>query len=740
MAIPDPNPVRDALLGQVLRGSSGIGYHVRDLVGEGGQGWVFRASWDDADGMVVVVKVLRPDVIADDSLKRFQREALVLRMLSQQANPCPYVVRFYDHFETQLRIGDRAPVKLPFTVLEYVRGTTLERVLAASAGRGLPLDRVRRLFRHVVQALDYVHAQNVVHRDLKPSNVLLTLGDAEEIAKVTDFGLVKIVSGNMERTAQVAGASIGYAPPEQYEKGNRRVGPHTDVFSLAALLFEMLVGVPAYPFRPGENPLIVLTRILNDVRPSLRKTKALISPELAGRGAVVDAIDREIARALDPDPAKRHANAVELFQAVDPHLRAALEQPPTARGAFREAGVFDSDVLSQRVPGLSSNRAASPTPHPSRPPPAPTGSPSRFPPPQSVPPVSVPRGADGTLPLSQRGRGSPAERTAPLGGNVPGSSPARPPSAALTPPSSRRAWRWTTLAAGTRESGAYRAAMFADSGDRVLAVGSEGFCRISASERKPVPIAAPMPFAFTDVEGIARIGSSDILVHGRSGLVAQVSASLADCEPWLTPDPHMAFLGAYVEGDIVTLVGERITAGQSAGVVVRYHGGRLGAHAVVASCGALHAVAPWHDGGMVACGDLGALVRFAAGQAEYVGSACTAHLYAIRAVSGDGDGAEAVAVAVGSRGHAARIDAQFQATLERVGTQHDLRVLGSGRDGLLWAGAEGGRMLCRTEGGWPRANPELQVPGNVVALWFEPSRPVIRAFCDDGTLLEGTTA
>lgn len=732
MAIPDPNPVRDALLGQVLRGSSGIGYHVRDLVGEGGQGWVFRASWDDADGMVVVVKVLRPDVIADDSLKRFQREALVLRMLSQQPNPCPYVVRFYDHFETQLRIGDRAPVKLPFTVLEYVRGTTLERVLASSSGRGLPLDRVRRLFRHVVQALDYVHAQNVVHRDLKPSNVLLTLGDAEEIAKVTDFGLVKIVSGNMERTAQVAGASIGYAPPEQYEKGNRRVGPHTDVFSLAALLFEMLVGAPAYPFRPGENPLIVLTRILNDVRPSLRKTKALISPELAGRGAVVEAIDREIARALDPDPAKRHANAVELFQAVDPHLRAALEQPPTARGTFREAGVFDSDVLSQRL----SNRTPPPnTPHPSRPPPAPPVSPSRFPPPHSVPPVSVPRGADGTLPLSQRGRGSPAERTAPLGGSVPGSAPAKPPSVAVTPPSTRRAWRWTTVAAGTREAGCYRAAMFADSGDRVLAMGPDGFCRISTSERKPVPIPAPMPFAFADVEGIARIGSSDILAYGRSGLVAQVSASLTDCEPWLTPDPHMSFLGAYVEGDIVTLVGEVASAGKTAGVVVRYHGGRLGAHAVVPSCGALHAVAPWHDGGMLACGDLGALVRFAAGQAEYVGSACTAHLYAIRAVTGDG----AEAVAVGSRGHAARIDAQFQATLERVGTQHDLRVLGSGRDGILWAGAEGGRILCRTEGGWPRANPELQVSGNVVALWFDPARSVLRAFCDDGSLLEGTT-
>jgi serine/threonine protein kinase len=728
MTPQEPNPVRDALVGQVLRGSSGVGYHVRDLLGEGGQGWVFRANWDDADGLVVVVKVLRPDVIAEDSLKRFQREALVLRMLSQQPNPCPYVVRFYDHYETQLRLPDRIAatgdrvLKLPFTVLEYVRGTTLERVLAASPGRGLPLDRVRRLFRHVVQALDYVHAQKVVHRDLKPSNVLLTMGDGEEIAKVTDFGLVKIVSGNMERTAQVAGASIGYAPPEQYEKGNRRVGPHTDVFSLAAVLYEMLLGVPAYPFRPGENPLIVLTRILNDARPSLRKTKALISPELAGRAAAVEALDREIARALDPDPAKRHPTAAELFQAIDPHLRTALEQPPTARGSFRDAGVFDSDVLSQRIPALSSRAPPSPKTPSVAPPRAPT------PEPKSAEAV-------GTLPLSQRGRGSPAERTAPLDGGAAQRPAAPPPAPVPMPPAHRRApWRWTALTSPAQPTGTFRAAIFSDTGDRILAMDANGFFRISAGERKPVPIPATMPFAFDLVLGATRFGTSDILVFGRGGLVALVSASLTECEPWLAPDDRINLLGAYVEGDIVTLVGEHAADGKSAGAIVRYHAGRLGAHAVEPRCGPLHAVAPWHDGGMLACGDLGALVRFAAGQAEYVGSACAAHLYAIRAITAP----DAEAVAVGSLGHAARIDRRFQTTLERVGTQHDIRVLGSGRDGLIWAGAEAGRILCRTEGAWPRANPELHVSGNVIAFWFDPERPLLRAFCDDGTLLEGS--
>ena len=252
--------LRDRLTGRVLQGSGGVQYYLRELIGEGGQGWVFRANWDEPDGFVVIVKVLRPDAVSSDALSRFQREAEVLRLLSQQARPNPYIVRFFDHAIANMPspIGGE-PLVLPFTVLEYVNGASLEKLLETTPNQGLPLDRARRILKQVTQALEAVHLQKVVHRDLKPSNILLANEAGLEIAKVTDFGLVKLVDPNLRSTVTLAGASIGYAPPEQYEKGNQRVSARTDVFSLAAIAFELLTGRMAFPFRDGDNPLIVMS-------------------------------------------------------------------------------------------------------------------------------------------------------------------------------------------------------------------------------------------------------------------------------------------------------------------------------------------------------------------------------------------------------------------------------------------------------------------------------------------------
>ena len=102
---PDPRiaALRDALVGRVLHGAGNTAYFLRECVGEGGQGWIFRANWGDPSGHVVIVKVLRPDVVAGEALSRFQREAEVLRMLSMQGRPNPHVVRFYDRNGQLLR-------------------------------------------------------------------------------------------------------------------------------------------------------------------------------------------------------------------------------------------------------------------------------------------------------------------------------------------------------------------------------------------------------------------------------------------------------------------------------------------------------------------------------------------------------------------------------------------------------------------------------------------------------------
>ena len=168
--------LRDQLVGQVLEGTDGVRFHLRALIGEGGQGWIYKGNYDEPDGVLIVVKVLRPDGISEDTLRRFQREAKVLRQLGAQANPNPNLVRFYDHGVARLTPPNSHPsdkVDLPFTVLEFVHGVTLAQIIQEQRGVGLSVGRVRRLMRQVAWALMSVHAQNFVHRDLKPSNILV---------------------------------------------------------------------------------------------------------------------------------------------------------------------------------------------------------------------------------------------------------------------------------------------------------------------------------------------------------------------------------------------------------------------------------------------------------------------------------------------------------------------------------------------------------------------------------------
>lgn len=349
--MPSFHELRDRLRHAVFNGTSGQRYQVRELLGEGGQGWVFKASQDDAGAPFVVIKVLRPDLATGEAFARFEREAIVLRALSSGPSPNPHIVRFFEHGRAQVR-GPQGPVEVSYLVLEYVDGQPLSRVLAAHGGFGLPVARVRRILRQVARALGELHGQNIVHRDLKPSNILLASREANEIAKVTDFGLVKVVDGPFNQTVTVAGASAGYAPPEQYEVGNRRVGPHTDVFSFGAILFEALSGCEAFPVAPGDTPLRMVARMLGDDRPSLARVSATIARELRDRPEVTAALDREIARATDGDPARRHASIAELWDAVDPLLRAvtgiANRPSEPSPSSLPEAGASASSAPAPR--------------------------------------------------------------------------------------------------------------------------------------------------------------------------------------------------------------------------------------------------------------------------------------------------------------------------------------------------------------------------------------------------------
>jgi serine/threonine-protein kinase len=685
MSVSDARPfaLRDLLPGQVLRGTQGARYFVRERIGEGGQGWVFAATWNEPDGYRVVVKVLRPDVVSAESLSRFEREATVLKMLGQASRPNPFVIRYFDHAKDTL--ADPAggePHAVTFTVLEHVAGPTLERVLAEHRGASLPLERARRIGSQVVLALSDVHGSNIVHRDLKPSNVLLANDGGVETAKVTDFGLVKVQNLGFGRTVALAGATLGYSPPEQFERGNERVSPRTDVFSFAALFFEMLCGAPAFPHSEGESPLVIVTRLLNGPRPSLARVasaggaRGALAPELKDRPDLVDRLDAILSQATAAEPGERQASIQDLWTALERVLRTATER-----------------ASSPRAPAIHS-----PTPAPMK-----AASPS------PMSPEALEALSRTTPEASKRGGGD--ERLA-----------------------SPSAWYWR-LRQPSVSPGLTTAAVIDAGGEVALACGSSGLMRWEGQGWRPVGKGLRDA---ASVRGLVRLTPNDLLAFGTRGHVARIGADGA-VDAWTVPEREATFHGAHVdEAGTVTLVGERPTrpaeraAGQDAGSVAllaQFVRGKLALVSEAPGCAGLRGVTRLASGSVVACGNWGSLVRLELGVAQLAGSICAGHLLAIAPLPGGG------AVTVGAGGHALCLSPSLAPQLEAVQTTRHLICLAVDEHGVAWAGSAQARIVRRAAGSWVRMSGELGLASAVVTIAATPTS--VRAVCDDGAVLEG---
>jgi serine/threonine protein kinase len=356
VSVSSPHRIRDSLIGTALKGNAGRTFYLRELLGEGSQGWVFKANYDDPDGFWIVVKLLRPEGLSQETLERFERETRALQVLGAQATPNPNIVRFYDHGIHNLKLYG-ADLLLPFIAIEYVNGPTLASVIDATYGQGMSASRVLRIMRQVSHALTTVHENNIVHRDLKPSNILLEDQTGREVAKITDFGLVKAPALSSKATATIAGATLGYAPPEQYELGNSRVSPRTDVFSFGAILFEMLSGRVAFPHIQGDSPLRTVARMLTGERPSLAKHTLTLAPELGRMPTAITTLDHEIARATAADPSARHESVAALWSPVEEVLRVLVQRESSASSPHQpKAHTVGRTTASMRVAPLARER------------------------------------------------------------------------------------------------------------------------------------------------------------------------------------------------------------------------------------------------------------------------------------------------------------------------------------------------------------------------------------------------
>jgi CHASE2 domain-containing sensor protein/predicted Ser/Thr protein kinase len=277
--------VQEEFLPSALLGQKLSHYRILERLGAGGMGAVYLGL-DERDGRQVAVKVLAGRALADQkSRRRFRREA---RALSKLRNP--HIAAIYD-FDSQDGVD--------FIAMEHVEGATI----AEEIRRGpLREEEAVRIGIQVVEALVQAHANGVVHRDLKPGNVMLTRsGDA----KVLDFGLAylsQIGAGSetvtgLTETGQVVG-TLPYMPPEILR--GERFDPRGDLYSVGALLYEMLTG--RRPFH-GDTPQELVAAILNGTpeAPTLLNSRLSV------------AFEEIVLRALEKDPARRPQSAQGLL-------------------------------------------------------------------------------------------------------------------------------------------------------------------------------------------------------------------------------------------------------------------------------------------------------------------------------------------------------------------------------------------------------------------------------------------
>jgi eukaryotic-like serine/threonine-protein kinase len=283
---PHPNPLPKGE-GTIPRDFGN--YKLLSELGRGGMGVVYKARQEDLDRVVAVKMILSSHLASPEQVRRFQAEARAAAKLRHS-----HIVPI--HEVGQLNGQD-------YFTMEYIEGQSL-----AQRIKDTPMDipTAVRIVSAIARAVEYLHRQGIVHRDLKPSNILL---DAQGEPYLTDFGLAKFFAQDAEHTATgVIAGTPAYMAPEQAAGRGREVGPGADVYSLGAILYELLTGVP--PFLE-ENPLDTLLNVLS-VDPMLPRR---LNPKIPRQLELI------CLTCLQKTPGERYASAEALADDLDRFAR-----------------------------------------------------------------------------------------------------------------------------------------------------------------------------------------------------------------------------------------------------------------------------------------------------------------------------------------------------------------------------------------------------------------------------------
>ncbi len=268
------------MIGHVIKGR----YKLIDELGRGSFATVYIAR-DTKNNRIYAVKIMHVEFSDDgELLARFQREADILSHLND-----PHIVRIFDY-------GDENDIH--YILMDYIDGQNLKYHTLTHG----PMDAFRALdyAKQIALGLDTAYKHGVVHRDIKPQNIVI---NSQDVVKITDFGLARSRETVTLTQSNVFMGTAYYIPPEQAESG-RSADTRSDLYSVAAVLFEMLMGRP--PFE-GETAVDIVIKHMNEKVPSICRIRSDLPPEL----------DQFMQKAMSKSPDDRYLTPKEFIAALE---------------------------------------------------------------------------------------------------------------------------------------------------------------------------------------------------------------------------------------------------------------------------------------------------------------------------------------------------------------------------------------------------------------------------------------
>jgi serine/threonine protein kinase/Tfp pilus assembly protein PilF len=295
-------------------------YELIETLGEGGFARVYRARQHHPVRREVALKLIKLGMDTRQVIARFELERQALARMDH-----PGIAAVYDAGVT--------PTGRPYFVMELVRGARINRYCEE---KRLDVRQRVRLFVDVCRAVHHAHTKGILHRDLKPSNILVTEVDARPVPKVIDFGIAKATQERLTEATVVTHerqflGTPQYMSPEQATTGGSDVDTRSDIYSLGAVLYELLTGASPLddPATGAPSSQVEQIRRLTSDRDAPRPSTRVADP--AQRRALRGELDWLIAKCLERDRARRYESAAALADDLEAYLdnRPITAAPPT---------------------------------------------------------------------------------------------------------------------------------------------------------------------------------------------------------------------------------------------------------------------------------------------------------------------------------------------------------------------------------------------------------------------------